>query len=291
LLACGAPPETEFGQVEMALNGSSRGTDFELVDAVFDIAGVTTTTLRTDGSDTLSANLPVGDYSATLRDGWRLLEVVDGASTEVGAVLSSDNPAPFAIASGATTEVRFTFETGDGAVSFGEGTIELGIDVRKLVAQEVIFSEVMKNPVAVADADGEWLELTNTGTQALSLQGCELARDGSGFTIGSALALEPGASVTLASSDAPGFTPDYTWSSLTLPNSGSFALTLSCGGTVMDSVVIDPSLTPNAAGTSLSLSAAAHSAEGNDDALNWCDAIAAYGTDLGTPGQPNPHCQ
>jgi len=238
----------------------------------------------------LTATLPVGDYTATLREGWRLLEVTAGASSEVAAVLASDNPTPFAIAAGATTEVRFAFETGDGLVDFGEGMLELGIAVRKLVAHEVIFSEVMKNPGVLSDADGEWLELSNTGTQSLSLLGCELSRDGSGITLAAPLSVEPGASVTLASSDAPGFTPDYVWTSLTLPNSGSFTLTLSCDGNVIDSVLIDPTLSPNAPGASLSLSSSAFSAEDNDEPSAWCDAVDAYNGDLGTPGQPNPPC-
>jgi hypothetical protein len=289
-ISCGGHPGPDFGTVELALNGSSRGSDYELSDAVFDIDGVTATTLDADGSETLSANLPVGDYTATLRDGWRLLEVADGTTAEISATLSTDNPAPFSIASGLTTQVRFGFETGEGAVSFGEGTLELGIDVQKLVAREVTFTEVMKNPVVLPDADGEWLELSNTGTAAVSLLGCQVARDGTGFTIDTPLSLEPGASVTLASSDAPGFTPDYTWSSLTLPNSGSFVLTLSCEGETLDSVLIDPGQQVNAAGASLSLGSNAWTADGNDDPYAWCDAVDSYDGDLGTPGAANPLC-
>jgi hypothetical protein len=289
-IACGGHPEDQFGTVEVALQGSSRGSDYELVDAVFDIEGVTSATLHTDGQDTLSTTLPVGDYTARLRDGWRLLEVSAGAQEEVTAVLSTPNPAPFVIASGATTEVRFGFSTGEGAVSFGEGVLEVGIAVTKQVAVEVIFSEVMKNPVIVSDADGEWLELYNSGSGTVSLQNCELTRDGAGFTIDAALVVEPGASVTLASSSAPGFTPDYEWSSLTLPNTGSFTLSLACAGTTLDSVVVDPAATPNAAGASLSLGATALTADDNDPPAAWCDAVDSYDGDLGTPGQSNPPC-
>lgn len=289
-IACSGHPEPELGSVQLALHGSSRGSSFELVDAVFQIEGVTSTTLTTDGSDTLVAHLPVGDYTATLQDGWRLLETSGDVTEEVPAVLSTENPTAFAIVAGATTEVRFAFETGDGAVSFGDGTLELGIEVHKRVAEEVIFSELMKNPVVTSDADGEWLELSNTGTRAMSLQGCEVTRDGSGFTITSVLSAEPGTSVTLASSSAPGFTPDYVWSSLTLPNSGSFTLTLTCDGVLLDTVTVDPAQTPNAAGASLSLSGDAFSADANDTPTAWCDAVAAYNGDLGTPSGSNPVC-
>jgi hypothetical protein len=275
--------------VALALAGSSQGSSYELVDATFEIDGMAQATLTTDGSETLSATLPVGDYTVTLLEGWRLLDTTSEPE-EVQATLASDNPLAFAIEADTTTEVRFVFETGDGTVSFGDGVLELGIDVQKLVARQVVFSEVMKNPVALPDAEGEWLELTNSGSSLVSLEGCTIDRDGSGFTIAQPLDLDSGASVALANSEAPGFSPDYVYSSLSLPNSGAFTLTLACDAEVLDTVTVDPTLTSNAAGASLSLDPAATSAVGNDDATAWCNAVDSYNGDLGTPGAPNPPC-
>lgn len=292
LTACSSGGDPETGTVELALEGSAKGSVFTLVDATFDIEGVEAHTLDSNASQdaTLTTELPVGSYTVTLRDGWRLLETTEGSETEVAATLVSSNPQSFDIGPNALTTVNFAFETGDGAVSFGVGTLGLGIEVQKLLAREVVFSEVMKNPVALADSDGEWLELSNLGSAPLDLTDCRIERDGSGFTISTPLAIAAGAQVTFASSNSPGFTPSYVYSGLSLPNSGAFELVLSCGEERLDSVVVDPAATPNAAGASVSLDLERAARVGNDDASSWCDAVDSFNSDLGTPGSPNPPC-
>jgi hypothetical protein len=292
LTSCSDGAAHETGSVELALRGSSKGSDYTLADATFDIEGVEARTLETGGEvrPTLSAELPVGTYSVTLRDGWRLLETKDGTELAVSATLVSQNPQGFDVLANSLTTVSFAFETGDGAVSFGAGSVEVGIDVRKLLARDVVVSEVMKNPVLLSDADGEWLELTNLGSNAVSLLDCRVERDGSGFTIATALTLASGTSITLASSESPGFSPGYVYSGLSLPNSGSFELRLVCGDEELDRLLVDPAVTPNAAGASLSLDLERAFNDGNDDPLTWCDAKTSYNGDLGTPGAANPTC-
>lgn len=288
---CGSGDESELGSVELALSGSSAGSEYELLDATFQIEGASSTTLSSDGSGaTLQTELPVGAYTVLLDDGWRLVEVNEGVQTEVVATLLSDNPAAFSIEADQVTDVDFVFQTDDGTVTFGEGTLALGIEVQKLVRRQVVFSELMKNPVALADADGEWIELANVGSEPVSLEGCEVRRDDTGFTIGSALSVEPGARAVLANSDAPGFVPSYVYTGLTLPNTGAFTLTLVCGEETLDSVVVDPALVSNAAGAALSLDPSAETPTANDDALSWCNAVGSYNGDLGSPGTANPAC-
>lgn len=289
--ACGDPAATEFGNVHIALEGSSRGSTYELADASFDVEGVVETTLSTaETTGPLSAPLPVGAYTVALRDGWRLLELGEAASREVAATLVSDNPAAFEVRAGEVTRVDFVFQTGDATVDFGQGKLAVGISIEKLVPHDVAFTELMKNPVVLSDADGEWLELLNSGSEPASLQGCRVERDGSGFTIASALNVPSGGSVVLASSDAPGFTPDYVYSGLTLPNTGAFELTLTCGEVLFDTLLVDPTAVPNAAGASLGLDPSRIGSAANDEALAWCNGKDSYDGDFGTPGTANPSC-
>jgi hypothetical protein len=282
--------------VHLALSGATEGNSYDLKDATFvltqDGSTEPVTVLTSDSSgDTLSAALPAGDYDVTLENGWSLALATPEGGVNVMATLVSDNPASFTIAPDETTEVTFTFQTEGMTVGIGLGKLELGIAVETLTARRVIFSELMKNPNAVPDTDGEWLELTNTGTESVSLQGCVVGRDMTQFTINAPLNVAPGESVTLANGEQPGFAPSYVYGSVSLPNSAAFDVSLTCGAEVLDVVHVDPASVPNASGASLSLDAAVRSASENDATSAWCDGATDYNAgDLGTPGTANPSC-
>lgn len=81
-------------------------------------------------------------------------------------------------------------------------------------------SEVMANPAALPDAQGEWFELYNPTGDSFNLRGLTIGDDGSDLhRIDSDLLILPGHFLTLARSSAPGFTPDYVYDSFTLANS------------------------------------------------------------------------
>lgn len=291
--ACSAAGTPEHGVLQLPLTSAAQGTTYELVDAVIQISGPSPLTLTSSGSTdaTLSAVLSAGDYTAELEDGWRLMQQRPEGAEEVQATLTSDNPREFTIAGGATTSVTFSFQTDGGPVGSGEGNLDLGIQVEKLAAQQMVFTEFMKNPAVLSDAEGEWLELVNSGTETFSLEGCLVRRDTTQFTINGALVVQPGHAVTLANSEAPGFVPDYVYSSVSLPNTAAFLLELECNAAVVDSVWIDPVALPNAAGASLSLDPAHTTAFDNDGVDSWCNGTSDYNQgDLGTPGLPNPNC-
>lgn len=287
-----APPESkEVGSVELALRSTSDDRSYELRNTSFEVVGPTTHTLSTGTSpqeDTLVAELSVGDYTVELLDGWQLFEVGE-SDVQLDALLLSDNPAPFTIESGQTTSVRFRFQIDGEEVDLG-GELQLGFGVETTMARSVIFSELMTNPGELSDSEGEWIELRNVGTEPVNLEGCMVERDTSQFTVAGELILPPGELLTLANSDNPGFVPSYVYSGLTLPNSAVFVLNLVCGGVLLDSVTVDPSAWPGAAGVSASLSSNAQTPTANDDASAWCNAVAAYNADLGTPGSLNPSC-
>jgi hypothetical protein len=90
----------------------------------------------------------------------------------------------------------------------------------------LVISEFMANPAAVADSVGEWLELFNSTTTAIDINGLTLADDGSDLHVidhGGPLFVGSGAFALLARVADPlsngGLTPDYVYSGFTLGNS------------------------------------------------------------------------
>ncbi|MBN1605644.1 MAG: lamin tail domain-containing protein [Polyangiaceae bacterium] len=302
--ACAGPPDqrTRTGQVELALHSTVGGITYELRNATFAIKGATELELSSEDAPeaaVLEQELPVGDYTAELGPDWHLFEVAEGEETELDAVLASENPAAFSISEQATTEVVYRFTIDGTDVPFASGTLRIGMDVT--VAQDptdagrgstesVIFTEVMRDPSALADTAGEWFELQNVGTETVDLAGCVIARDAAELTVSEPLELKPGGIVTLARSESPGFVPDVVYSSISLPNSSSFVLSLSCEGQLVDSITVDPATWPDGSGVAASLSASSMTAADNDNPTAWCAATATYAIDLGTPGSQNPAC-
>ena len=303
-VACAGPPDqrTRMGEVEFALHSIVGDVTYELRNATFAITGAAELELSSEDapeSAVLEQELPVGDYVAELGAGWHLFEVVDGEDTELDAVLASDNPVEFSISEQATTEVVYQFGIDGTNVALASGTLRIGIEVAiakdaaddgQGSGESVIFTELMRDPAALADTAGEWFELQNVGADAVDLSGCIIARDATELTVSESLELEPGEVITFARSESPGFVPDVVQSKINLPNSASFVLSLSCDGELMDSITVDSATWPDGPGVAASLSASSLSAADNDDPAAWCAASAPYQTDLGTPGDHNPAC-
>jgi hypothetical protein len=154
-----------------------------------------------------------------------------------------------------------------------------------------VISELMVDPKALTDAEGEWFELFNPGSEPLDLAGCSLA-DGSAqhHTIPTHVTIPAGGFASVARGDQPGFSPSVV-TTFSLKNSAD-VLEISCGGVAIDRVEYDKSRGfPLAAGLAMSLDSRSSSAARNDDGGAWCLAVEAYATDFGTPGRPNPPCR
>jgi lamin tail-like protein len=294
--ACSDLPPPPIGQLSLGLSSGVGDAQYKLTQASFSIEGAAELTLSSEDDpavDSVQRTLLAGDYSVRLLDGWQLQRLGPAGGERVEAELASANPLPFSILSGELTTVTFQFRTlggGAGGGSEAGGELRIAIEVDGATSPHVVISELMKNPEALPDADGEWIELYNASSQPLDLGGCSLARDTQELAFDGALSLDAGAYLTLANGDTPGFTPDLVYSGLTLPNSGAFVLRLACGDQVLDAVTVDPSLSTQRAGHSLSLSGAAMDELANDDATRWCEGAASYDGDFGTPGAPNPDC-
>jgi hypothetical protein len=154
----------------------------------------------------------------------------------------------------------------------------------------LVISEVMADPKAVTDADGEWFELWNPNAEPFALEGCAIA-DGSAqlHPISAPVVVAAHAGVSIARTEHPGFAPDVV-ASFSLKN-GADVLALVCGEVTIDRVEYDKTRGfPIKAGVAMSLDARYLEAARNDLAETWCLALDPYSDDLGTPGRPNPEC-
>lgn len=172
-----------------------------------------------------------------------------------------------------------------------------------LVPEQVggmIVSEIMKDPSAVSDTNGEWIELYNPLWMRQNIEGWTLSDDGGSSTI----LTNGGAGIWVAGRghralvrrlDAAtngGVTEAYGYSGFTLSNGADEVILAHPDGTVVDRVAYDDGVRwPDTSGASLQLDRDVESPRENDDPSRWCEGLQIYGAgDLGTPGAANDDC-
>lgn len=159
---------------------------------------------------------------------------------------------------------------------------------------DIIITEFMPDPVKVADASGEWIELCNTTDHAIDINKWQL-KDGASkkhnIAAKMALPVKPHQFLFLAlkgdSTVNGGLHPDYVYSNFSLPNTTGKLLLTDSAGVIIDSVRYSNVV----AGKAWSLDPLYFSGKGNDDADHWCSATTPYGNgDYGTPRYSNTTC-
>ena len=86
---------------------------------------------------------------------------------------------------------------------------------------DLLISEIMANPAALSDSEGEWFELYNPTNRNIILQDSWLGDDGNDLhRFDTDLLILPGEYLTLARGSRPGFDPGYVYSNFTLANGG-----------------------------------------------------------------------
>ncbi|MEO0899904.1 MAG: lamin tail domain-containing protein [Bacteroidota bacterium] len=201
----------------------------------------------------------------------------DGASKSVTATFSAD-----------LTCTNTSTVTGVASCSGGGG----------IAAGDLIFTEVMQNPLAVGDGDGEFFEVHNTTGTLISMVGCIVSDDGTdAFTIAGTLDVPAGGYVVLGLNNNTGTNGnvpvDYVYSGMNLAN-GADELILTCSGVEIDRVEWDGGPNwpdPNGASMNLNFTGGAYASDNNDGA-NWCESFTTIsgGSDFGTPGAVNDDC-
>jgi beta-lactamase superfamily II metal-dependent hydrolase len=156
-------------------------------------------------------------------------------------------------------------------------------------ASQIVINEVMADPDAVTDANGEWLEVHNRGAAAVNLQGWTLASNNdSPQTIASSVSVPAGGYVVLArnasSGSNGGVTPDYAYAIINLANSSDWVALRDGGGASVDSVAWASTMPVGATRGVSDPSADNLDAKGS----NWHTATSTFGAgDEGTPGARN----
>jgi hypothetical protein len=161
---------------------------------------------------------------------------------------------------------------------------------------DLVITEIMQNPGAVLDADGEWLEVYVAADESLHIGDIRLSDNNGNFVIPNGSAAEPGDYIVFARSEAAlgdGAEPDFVYGNrLQLANDGD-SVVLSLGAVELDRVdYSEDDGFPDPNGSSMQLdSTEAPGDTDNADASNWCEAPEPFGTgDNGSPGAANPPC-
>lgn len=163
---------------------------------------------------------------------------------------------------------------------------------------DLVVTEIMPNPAAVADGSGEWFEIKNVSATPILLNDIVLSDDGSNMhTITGAndIVVNPGQYFVLGNNadvaTNGGATVDYEYATFALSNSEDEIIITTAGGVVVDRIAFSATFGYSSGGAAQVNNLADLSATDNNDAQFWCAATSVYGDgDFGTPGSANGDC-
>ncbi len=153
---------------------------------------------------------------------------------------------------------------------------------------DIMIVEIMQNPSAVSDSDGEWFEVFNTTASAIDMNGWIIKDNGTDKdTIeGSLIVPANGFAVLGINNDSGvngGYTCDYQYSGIALGNGADEIIILKPDGTQVDSVAYDGgSIWPDPAGKSMVFTGTIY--DDNNDGTNWIEATVREPSYTGTTG-------
>lgn len=155
-------------------------------------------------------------------------------------------------------------------------------------AGTVVVNEVMADPNAVTDANGEWFEVYNRGASPINLQGWQIASNNDAtHTIASSVNVAAGGYVVLGrvATGNGGVTLAYAYgTAITLANTSDWVALRDANGATVDSVAWSTA-PPAGASRGVKDAAADNTAMGG---TNWTTQTSVFGSgDKGTPGAAN----
>jgi hypothetical protein len=165
-------------------------------------------------------------------------------------------------------------------------------------AGDLVITELLYDPVAVPDEQGEYIEIFNLSTTTVDLNGVVVSNQSTSNLVLSSqepLELESGTYFLIGASEDIGtsgsVSVDFVATDFSMSNGGDH-IALSYDGEIIDELTYDNGGGfPSAQGAALNLDPSHLNATDNDHGTNWCLAIASFGTgDLGTPRAPNTTC-
>lgn len=167
-------------------------------------------------------------------------------------------------------------------------------------AGDIIITEIMADPSAVTDTNGEWFEVYNTTGAEIDMNGWTIKDNGSNsHTINTELKVPAGGyavlGINLDTGTNGNATVNYEYSSFTLSNSDDEIIIESPGLIEIDRVEYDggPDF-PDPTGASFELSSSKLNHVDNNNGSNWKEnTTSQYGVsgtgDYGTPGTANDY--
>ncbi|WP_353779197.1 T9SS type A sorting domain-containing protein [Winogradskyella sp. 3972H.M.0a.05] len=224
-------------------------------------------------------------------------------TTTSGGTVGGDNPALTAdgtititgLSEGSAWDITLNGGDCDGTTISGTVPSTLCDPVSCGSPGDIIITEIMQNPAAVSDADGEYFEVYNTTGSPIDMNGWIIKDEATvseTHTIsGSVIVPANGYALFAINGDFAtngGLNEDYVYSNITLGN-GTDGLIIECSSTTIDQVVWDNGATfPDPTGASMQLDMTAFNDTDNDVGTNWGIGVATYGDgDTGTPGSAN----
>ena len=165
---------------------------------------------------------------------------------------------------------------------------------------ELLITEIMYDPSALSDTDGEWFEIYNNSDDTINLHNLVLGRDDTNrHLITDSIELSPATYFVLIRTElATDATNSYMYGSdLTLSNTGAVLSIFNEGtetdpGALIFSVNYGSENFPDNSGASISLSPNLINAADAILGTSWCTSTSVFSTgDLGTPGLINDVCQ
>jgi len=231
----------------------------------------------TENSKTISGSIP-----APLAN--RHYEIVVDATIDEGM-------ATFNIIMDESTVAVEVIELTEGSSPPPAGAIAYG---------ELLITEIMANPSALSDTEGEWFEVFNNSDHIINLQNLVLERDDiNRHVIADAIELAPAGYYILARTDlASEATNSYTYgSAITLSNTGAVLSIYNEGsesdpGALIFSLDYGETGFPEGTGASICLDPNLINALDAILGSSWCTSTSVYSTgDYGTPGTVNDPCQ
>ncbi len=160
---------------------------------------------------------------------------------------------------------------------------------------DIIITEIMQNPDAVYDSNGEWFEIYNASNQTIDLNGWTIKdMDSDIHTIGQSVVINPGEYLVLGrNADVNtngGVTVAYQYSGIDLANSADEIVLIAADGTTeIDRVEYDGGPNwPDPTGASMYFTG--NTAQNNNDPSLWAVSDLPWdgsAGDLGSPGSGN----
>ena len=246
----------------------------------------------------------VDTYTTTLDfTGGQTSQYTISTSNNVGTVGGDD---PSSVASG-TIIISGVSEGTNYTVNFLGDSSNSSCDINRSITSpsctgtvtcanegDVIFTEIMQNPNAVFDGNGEYVEIYNTTNGTIDLEGWVIKDDltaNEAHTITNLTIPSNGYAVLGLDADIStngGYNNDHRYNGISLGN-GTDGIILECSGTVIDQVIWDNGATfPDPNGNSMELKTNKYSSTDNDDGANWYEATTTFGDgDFGSPGTQN----